>query len=108
MAGPLPPAGRLGALLTRVAARLTTPFAYLAVLGGLQIVVIWTTRIRYPEWLVVLTGIACLALLLAVALWPGPWRLRLAGACLLGVLSGLTPIVAAVAYRARVGLKKDH
>ena len=108
MAGPLPPAGRLGALLTRVAARLTTPFAYLAVLGGLQIVVIWTTRIRYPAWLVLLTALAWLTLLLALALRPGHWRLKLGGACLLGVLSAFVPVIAAIAYRARAGLTTEH
>src|SRR3989440_11497737 len=108
MAGPLPPAGRLGALLSRVAARLSTPFVYLAVLGGLQIVVIWTIRIRYPAWLLVLTGLVWLALLLALALWPGHWRLKLGGACLLGVLSAFTPMVVAIASRARVGLTTEH
>ena len=74
MAGPPSPAGRLGALLTRVAARLTTPFAYLAVLGGLQMVVIWTTRIRYPAWLVLNQSALALAIILVVRRYrPGPW-----------------------------------
>jgi hypothetical protein len=44
MAGDLPPVGRPEGALSRVAARLTTPIAYLAVLGGMRLVLLWTLR----------------------------------------------------------------
>jgi hypothetical protein len=108
MAGAAPPAASLGASLARVAARLTTPFAYLAVTSGLQVAIMWQLEVRYGLWLPLLFGAGSAALLLMVAFWRGQWRLKLAGACLLSLLAAFLPTAAAIIHRSQVGLTTEH
>lgn len=108
MAGDSPPAGGLRTSLSRVAARLTTPAIYLAVLGGLQVGVIWTVQPHYGAWLFWLMALAWIAVLLMLAFSRGAWGLKLAAVCVLGSLSALVPTIASIAVRARVGLTTEH
>src|SRR5947199_6571173 len=107
MAG-APPAGGLTRLLSRVATRLTTPLAYVGVLGGLQVALMWAVRSRYGSWLAALTTIAWLGLLLLIVFQPGRGRVKLAGACLLALLAAFVPTVSAILHRAQVGLTTEH
>src|SRR5256885_221841 len=108
MAGARPPAGALRASLTRVAARLTTPVAYLAVLGGLDVVLLWVLHEHFGIWLPLLSTAALIALLLVVITTTERWRLKLAGICGLGVLTAIAPTVLGVIERPRVGLTMEH
>ncbi|MEA2636483.1 MAG: hypothetical protein QOH92_3250 [Chloroflexota bacterium] len=108
MAGDLPPAGRPRASLTRVAARLTTPFAYLAVLGGLQVFLLWTLRDHVGLWVAAASTAGVLALLAVIVFVDGRWRLKLGGACALGALTAIGPTLNAMVERARVGLTMEH
>ena len=108
MAGDLPPAGRPGASLTRVAARLTTPFAYLAVLGGMQILLLWTLRDHVGVWVAAACTAGVLALLGMIVLVDGRWRLKLGAITSLGALTAIGPTLNAVVERTRVGLTMEH
>jgi hypothetical protein len=108
MAGDLPPAGRPRASLTRVAARLTTPFAYLAVLGGLQVLLLWTLRTHVGTWLAAISTACVLALLGLLLVIEGRWRLKLGAVALLGVLTSIGPTLVAVLERPRLGLTMEH
>src|ERR1700704_645151 len=108
MAGDLPPAGRPRASLTRVAARLTTPFAYLAVLGGLQVLLLWTLRTHVGTWLAAISTACVLALLGLLLVIEGRWRLKLGAVALLGVLTSIGPTLVAVVERPRLGLTMEH
>jgi hypothetical protein len=108
MAGDLPPAGRPRASLTRVAARLTTPFAYLAVLGGLQVLLLWTLRDHVGVWVAAASTGCVLALLGLLAFVEGRWRLKLAVVSGLGALTAIGPTLFNVVERTRVGLTMEH
>jgi glycosyl transferase family 87 len=108
MAGDLPPAGRPRASLTRVAARLTTPFAYLAVLGGVQVVLMWTLRAHVGTWVAVLSTAGVVALLGLLALVEGQWDLKLGAVGALGALTAIGPMLFAVVERPRIGLTMEH
>ena len=108
MAGDLPPAGRPRASLTRVAARLTTPLAYLAVLGGLQVLLLWTLRDHVGVWVAAASTAGVLALLGLLVFVEGRWRLKLICACALGALAAIGPTLYAVVERTRVGLTMEH
>ena len=108
MAGDLPPAGRPRASLTRVAARLTTPFAYLAVLGGLQVLLLWTLRDHVGVWVAAAATAGVLALLGLLVFVDGRWRLKLGAVAALGALTAIGPTLNAVVERTRVGLTMEH
>jgi hypothetical protein len=108
MAGELPPVGRPRASLTRVAARLTTPFAYLAVLGGLEVLLLWTLRAHVGVWVAAVGTAGLVALLLALALIKERWGLKLGAVAALGALTSIGPTLYAVAERPRLGLTMEH
>jgi hypothetical protein len=108
MAGDLPPAGRPRASLTRVAARLTTPFTYLAVLGGMQVLLLWTLRDHVGVWVAAASTAGVLALLGLLAFVEGRWRLKLGGVGALGALTAIGPTVFNMFERTRVGLTMEH
>src|SRR5438067_12706000 len=104
MAGAHPPAGEPGLSLTRVAARLTTPSVYLAVLGGLQLAVLWMLRAHLGTALPVIGSARLLAMLALVALTPGSGGLRFWGVAALGAFPALRPTLAAIIERPRLCL----
>jgi len=108
MAGDLPPAGRPRASLTRVAARLTTPFAYLAVLGGVQIMLMWTLRAHVGTWVAAVSTAGVVALLGLLVLVDGRWGLKLGAVGALGALTSIGPTLYAVVERPRIGLTMEH
>src|SRR5437899_311318 len=108
MAGDLPPAGRPRASLTRVAARLTTPLAYLAVLGGLQVLLLWTLRDHVGVWVAAASTAGVLVLLGLLVFVEGRGRLKLICAGALGALTAIGPTLYGVVERTRVGLTMEH
>jgi Glycosyltransferase family 87 len=108
MAGDLPPAGRPRASLTRVAARLTTPFAYLAVLGGMQVLLLWTLRDHVGVWVAAASTAGVLALLGLLVFVEDRWRLKLGAIAALGAITAIGPTLYAVVERTRVGLTMEH
>ena len=108
MAGDLPPAGRPRASLTRVAARLTTPFAYLAVLGGLEVLLLWTLRAHVGVWVAAISTAGVVALLGLLTLTEGRWRLKLGAVAALGALTAIGPTLFAMIERPRLGLTMEH
>ena len=108
MAGDLPPAGRPRASLTRVAARLTTPFAYLAVLGGLEVLLLWTLRAHVGVWVAAISTAGVVALLGLLTLTEGRWRLKLGAVAALGALTAIGPTLFAMVERPRLGLTMEH
>jgi hypothetical protein len=108
MAGDLPPGGRPRASLTRVAARLTTPVAYLAVLGGLQLLLLWTLRAHVGVWVAATASAMVVALLGLLLLVEGRWRLKLGAIAALGALTAIGPTLFAVLQRPRLGLTMEH
>ena len=108
MAGAPPPAGGLRASLTRAAARLTTPFGYLIVLGGLEVVLLWVLRERYGAWLALVAAIGLalqIAFLVATRQY---WSLKLAGITSWGSLMAIGPTLIGVVQRPRIGLTMEH
>lgn len=108
MAGARPSAGGPRQSLGRVVDRLTSPTVYLAVLGGLQVAVIWTVQTRYGAWLFWSMAGGWLGLLLLLAMVPRRWGWKLAAGSLLGLLSSVVPTMASIAVRTRVGLTTEH
>jgi Glycosyltransferase family 87 len=108
MAGVPPPAGGLRAPLTRAAARLTTPAGYLAVLGGLQVLLLWVLRPRYGVWLALLATLGLLVLLGILGATPRHWRLKLWGISVLGLLTTIGPTLFGIVLRPRLGLTMEH
>ena len=94
--------------MTRVAARLTTPSAYLAVLGGLQILLLWTLRDHVGVWVAAASTAGVLALLGILVLLDGRWRVKLGAVAALGALTAIGPTINAVVERTRVGLTMEH
>jgi hypothetical protein len=108
MAGARPPAGALRASLTRVAARLTTPVAYLAVLGGLEVLLLWVLHGHFGVWLPLLSTAGLIALLLLLVTTADRWRLKLVGVSGLGTLTAIAPTLVGVVERPRIGLTMEH
>lgn len=108
MAGELPRVGGPGAALTRVAARLTTPLAYLGVLGGLQVLMLWSFRGYYGIWLPLAAAAGFIALFGLVAHATVRWRLRLLGVSFLGALTTIGPTLFGIIQRPRIGLTMEH
>ena len=65
---------------------MTTPTAYLGVLGGLQVLVLWMLRGHFGWWLPLSVTVAYVALLALVVRVAGHWRLKLWCVGSLGVL----------------------
>jgi len=108
MAGAPPPAGGFRASLTRAAARLSTPVAYLAVLGGLQVVLLWVLRSHFGLWLALVATVALVGLLVLLIATEHSWRVKLCGAALLGGLTAIGPTLVGIVQRPRIGLTMEH
>jgi hypothetical protein len=108
MAGDPLPAGRPRASLTRVAARLTTPFAYLAVLGGLQVLLLWMLRAHVGTWLALAGASGVLALLGLIVFVEQRWRLKLCCITAVAALTAIGPTLVGVVERPRIGLTMEH
>jgi hypothetical protein len=108
MAGARPPAGALRASGTRVAARLTTPATYLAVLGGLNVFLLWVLRGHFGIWLPLISTVTWIGLLLLVIGTPDRWRLKLVGICGLAVLTAIAPTLLSIVERPGFGLTIEH
>src|SRR5919201_5071168 len=108
MAGPLLPAGAARAVMARVGARLTTPIAYLAVLGGLQVLLAGMANVAYGWWLAILIAALWLALMASLVLVGDRWRLKLTAVSLLAVAAAVLPTLAGIVIRARRGGASEH
>ncbi len=101
------PAGR-PATMARVAARLITPFAYVGVLGGLQVLVLWRLELLVGPWVAGVATALWLTLLVLPVMAPGRWRLKLAAASLLATVCAMVPTLMGIITRARVGVTIEH
>ena len=101
------PAGR-PATMARVAARLTTPFAYVAVLGGLQLQLLWRLHSLVGLSVALLATVLWLTLLGLLIIAPGRIRLQLATASLLAIVCAIVPTLMGIITRARVGVTIEH
>ncbi len=108
MAGAPSPAGGLRVSLPRAAARLTTPFGYLSVLGGLQVLLLWVLRERFGIWLALVTTVGLIALLGLLVVTKDHWGLKVWGITLLGSLTAIGPTLLGVVQRPRIGLTIEH
>src|SRR5439155_990021 len=108
MAGARPLAGGPAVSLTRVAARLTTPLAYVAVFGGLQVLLLWTLRAHVGTWVAAISTGGVLALLGLIVLVEGRWGLKLGVTAVLGALTAIGPTLVAVVQRPVLGLTMEH
>ena len=108
MAGPLLPAGVARAVMARVGARLTTPTAYLAVLGGLQVLLAGMAHVAYGWWLAVLIATLWFGLLAGLALVGDRWRWKLTAVSVLAVASAVLPTLAGIVIRSRRGVTSEH
>ena len=106
MADARPPAG--GQTINRVAARLASPPLYLAVLGSLQLAVLWLLQAHFGTWLP-LTATVALALVLAlVALVRDRWLVKLWAVAGLSLFTAVVPALFEVIRRPRIGLTVEH
>lgn len=96
------------AILARVAARLTTPFVYLVVLGGLQVVLQWTLRLLVGSWLALLFTALWMGLLAMLLVTRDRARLKLGIGVVLAVLSAILPTLTGIITRSRLGLTIEH
>ena len=108
MAGARPPAGGPAVSLTRVAARLTTPLAYVAVFGGLQVLLLWTLRAHVGTWVAAISTGGVLALLGLIVRVEGRWGLKLGVTAVLGALTAIGPTLVAVVQRPALGLTMEQ
>ncbi|HEV2014601.1 MAG TPA: glycosyltransferase 87 family protein [Candidatus Dormibacteraeota bacterium] len=108
MAGAPLKAGRPRASLTRVAARLTTPVAYLAVLGGLQVLLLWMLRAHVGTWLALIGAGGVVALLGLIVFVQGRWRLKLWCITAVAALTAIGPTLVGIIERPRIGLTMEH
>jgi hypothetical protein len=106
MADARPPAG--GQTVNRVAARLASPPLYLAVLGSVQLVVLWLLQAHFGTWLPLLTSVALGLVLALVALLPDRWLLKLWAVAGLSFLTAVVPVLFEVIRRPRIGLTVEH
>ena len=108
MAGARPPAGALRASGTRVAARLTTPVTYLAVLGGLEVLLLWILHGHFGFWLPLACSAGLIALLVLLTTTRDRWRLKLLAISGLGGLTAIGPTLAGIIERPSIGLTMEH
>src|SRR2546423_3971076 len=91
MAGDLPPPGGRAASLARAAARLTTPWIYLGILGSLQLAVLWMLRGHFGVWLPILAAAGLIAVLAFITVSRERWRLKLWGVAAVSGFTALGP-----------------
>ena len=104
-------AGRVSArrpLLARVATRLLTPTVFLAVLGGLQLFLLWEYRLIFGPWPAIVCAALWLGLLVSLARVDGHWKPKLAAISILGMGTAIVPTVLGIIERARIGVSVEH
>ena len=94
--------------LTRVLTRLTSPPLYLAVLGGLQVGLLWVLRSHFGILLPAVSTAAYAGLLASLFLERGHWNAKLWAIAGLSVLTSIGPTVIEVAHRARGAISMEH
>ncbi len=108
MAGDLPPPGGRAASLARAAARLTTPWTYLGILGSLQLAVLWMLRGHFGVWLPILAAAGLIAVLAFITVSRERWRLKLWSVAALSAFTAIGPSLFEIIERPRVGLTVEH
>ena len=102
-------AGRPRPPFLRALAKLATPFAYLATLGGLQVGLLWVFRARFGTAIALLATAGWIGLLLALLLLRrGHWALKQSLLYGLIAVSGLGPTLLGIVERPRLGLTIEH
>jgi len=90
-----------GVSLTRALTRLTTPPVYLAVLGGIQVGLLWVLQSYFGILLPAVSTAAYLGLLAGLLLVRGHWNAKLWALAALSVLTAIVPTVIDMVARAR-------
>ena len=88
--------------------KMTSPTLYLAVIGGLQLGLLWLLRERFGIWLPLAGTVVFAGLLLALVRVPGRWGVKLLGLFLLVALTTAGPMVESMVTRSQVGLTIEH
>ena len=88
--------------------KMTSPTLYLAVIGGLQLGLLWLLRERFGIWLPLAGTVVFAGLLLALVRVPGRWGVKLLGLYLLVALTTAGPMVESMVTRSQVGLTIEH
>jgi hypothetical protein len=100
--------GGLREPLVRTVHRLTTPLAYLGVLGGLQVALLWVLRAHYGVLLPAMCTAGFIVLIGAIRFVRGRWRLKLWGLMGLVGLTAIGPTLMGVVERPHIGLTMEH
>jgi hypothetical protein len=88
--------------------RLTTPGAYLAFLGGLQVGLVFLLRGHFGIWLPLVSGVLLIGLLLLLIRRPAAWGRKLLLLLLLVTLTTVGPALVSLLQRPEVGLTIEH
>jgi hypothetical protein len=94
--------------LHRVAARLCTPGAYLALIGGLDCAYLWLFRPWFGVILPLLASVLLVALLVLLVAQPGAWGLKTAGLWLLVGVMTIAPTAVLVLTPGHGGTTFQH
>jgi len=92
----------------RAVHRLTTPFAYLGLLGGIQVLLLWGLHAHYGYWLPAVSTVAFAGLLGALVFVRGRWTLKLAWLYVLVLVTAIGPTLLGIIDRPRIGLTIEH
>src|SRR2546428_13536866 len=103
MAGDLPPPGGRAASLARAAARWTTPWPYLGILGSLQLAVLWMLRGHFGVWLPITAAAGLIAVLALITVSRERWRLKLWSVAGLSAFTAVGPALVPIIERPRGG-----
>lgn len=101
-------AGRPRPSLLRALARLNTPVAYLATLGGIQVALLWTFHERLGVWIPAVASAGWLALLVLLLTRARHWALKQGLLSALVAVSALGPPLLGILQRPRLGLTIEH
>jgi hypothetical protein len=102
------PVAAKGVSPARIGARLSTPLAYLGVLGGLQVGLLWVLHAHFGVWLAALATADWACLLAVLGLVSGRWAWKLSLLYLLVGLTAIAPTVIGLVLRPRLGITMEH
>lgn len=97
-----------GVSAARIGARLSTPMAYLGILGGLQVGLLWILHAHFGIWLAALATTVLAVLLVVLRAVSGRWAWKLSLLYSLVALATLAPTLMGVVDRPRVGITMEH
>jgi glycosyl transferase family 87 len=88
--------------------RITSPIVYLAVLGGMQVGLLWVLRAHFGLWLPAAGTLGYALLLGALQVVRGRWNVKLCALTGLVALTAIGPTVSNIVTRPAVGFAMEH